>query len=188
MIRINLLPIRAAQKKQKLRAQISILILCIVLVCIACAGVYIQKKTAISDKRNEIAQVNQQNQMLMKKIGQVKDFEKKKADLEQKLSVLNGLKENKSGPVHLMDELSAALPDRLWVTKFAEKGGSIDIDGIADSENTVADFMELLEASPYYRGVQLAVTEQAEIADMKVQKFSLKCTQEKPAVEQKQDI
>ena len=98
MIRINLLPIRAAQKKQKLRAQISVLILCIVLVCIACAGVYVQKRAAISGKRNEIALINQQNQLLMKKIGQVKDFEKKKADLEQKLSVLNGLKENKSGP------------------------------------------------------------------------------------------
>jgi type IV pilus assembly protein PilN len=188
MIRINLLPVRAAQKKQKLRTQISILVLCLVLASIACAGLYIQKMTAINGVKEDIARIDQQNKQLKKKIGQVKDFEKKKADLEKKLAVLTKLKENKSGPVHLLDELSNALPERLWITNFTEKGGSISISGIADSENTVAVFMETLEASPYYRGIQLAVTEQTKIADMKMQKFSLKCSAEKPAADRKQDI
>ena len=180
MIRINLLPVRAAQKKEKLRAQISIFVLCIILACIGCGGLYVQKMTAIAAVEDEIADLNTQNNDLKKKIGQVKDFEKKKADLEQKLAILKTLKDGKSGPVHLLDELSTALPDNVWLTKFSEKNGNISISGIADNEETVAAFMKNLDSSPYYRDIELSVTEQTKIGDNKMQKFSLNCNVETP--------
>ncbi len=167
MIRINLLPVRAAQKKEKIRSQLSILILCLILVFLGCGALYAQKMSEISQTENEIVEINQKNNALRKKIGQVRDFEKKKADLEQKLKVLGSLKENKSGPVHLLDELSAALPDKLWLTKFQESGGTISLSGVADSENTVANFMRKLDASPYYQNIELTVTEQKKVGDNK---------------------
>ena len=183
MIRINLLPVRAAQKKEKLRSQVSIFFLCIVLVCIACGSLYVQKMTAINSVKDEIATINQKNNALKKKIGQVKDFEKKKADLEQKLAVLQTLKNGKSGPVHLLDELSAALPEKLWLTKFSEKAGRISLAGVADNEHTVAIFMKNLDASPYYMNIELSVTEQTKAGERKMQKFTLNCSVEAPPSE-----
>lgn len=180
MIRINLLPVRAAQKKEKLRAQLSILILCILLAAVGCGALYIQKNRAIRNVKDEIATINEKNRQLSKQIGQVRDFEKRKAELEKKLAVLQTLKENKSGPVHLLDELSSALPDKLWLTKFSERNGSIDLSGIADSENTVADFMERLDASSYYQGIDLQVTQQSNVRDQKMQSFNLKGRVERP--------
>lgn len=180
MIRINLLPVRAAQKKEKLRSQISIFILCMILVCIACGSLYVQKTIAINNVKDEIAQINQKNRALTKKIGQVRDFEKKKADLKKKLDVLKALKDGKSGPVHLLDELSTALPDKLWLTKFSEKGGKIKLSGVADNENTVAAFMRNLDASPYYKNIELSVTEQTKVGERKMQKFTLNCSVETP--------
>jgi type IV pilus assembly protein PilN len=181
MIRINLLPVRAAQKREKIRSQLSIFLLCLILVFIACGALYAQKMTAINSTKNEIAEIDKQNKALQKKIGQVKDFEKKKADLEQKLNVLNSLKAGKTGPVHLLDELSSSLPEKLWLTKFSEKGGSITISGIADSENTVADFMNSLDASPYYQNIELGVTEQTMVGENKMQKFTLSCKVQMPS-------
>ena len=183
MIRINLLPVRAAQKKEKLRSQLSIFFLCIVLVFIGCGALYVQKMTAVNSVNDEIAVINQKNKDLRKKIGQVKDFEKKKAELEQKLVVLQTLKAGKSGPVHLLDELSAALPEKLWLTKFSEKGGRINLAGVADSENTVAVFMRNLESSLYYENIELSVTEQTKAGDRKMQKFTLNCGVEAPPAE-----
>ena len=180
MIRINLLPVRAAQKKEKLRSQLSIFFLCIVLACIGCGALYFQKMTAINGVQDEIATINQQNNKLRKKIGQVKDFEKKKVDLEKKLAILKKLKAGKSGPVHLLDELSTSLPDKLWLTKFKEKGGTINLSGVADNENSVAVFMRNLDDSPYYKNVELAVTEQTKAGDRKMQKFTLNCSVETP--------
>ncbi len=183
MIRINLLPIRAAQKKEKLRSQLSIFSLCIVLVCIACGSLYVQKMTAINSVKDEIAAIEQKSKALRKKIGQVRDFEEKKADLEKKLDVLQTLKQKKSGPVHLLDELSAALPEKLWLTKFTEKGGKIGLAGVADSENTVAAFMRNLDASLYYKDIELSVTEQTKSDDRKMQKFTMNCSVEAPPSE-----
>ncbi len=183
MIRINLLPVRAAQKKEKLRSQLSIFSLCMILVLIACGSLYVQKMTSINDVKEEIATIDQKNKDLRKKIGQVKDFENKKNDLEKKLSVLQKLKEGKSGPVHLLDELSTALPEKLWLTKFSEKSGSVALSGVADSENTVAVFMRSLETSQYYKDIQLSVTEQTKSGDRKMQKFTLNCSVETPSSE-----
>lgn len=180
MIRINLLPVRAAQKKERLRSLVSIFLLCIVMVFIGCGALYVQKSSAIGDVEDEITVIDKKNKDLRKQIGQVKDFEKKKKDLEQKLAVLDKLKAGKSGPVHLLDELSAALPDRLWLTKFSENGGTVKISGIADSEKTVAVFMRNLDSSPYYKGIELSVTEQTTTGKNKMQKFTMNCSVETP--------
>jgi type IV pilus assembly protein PilN len=175
MIRINLLPVRAALKKEKLHSQLSILILCIILVCIGCGALYVQQKITNNNIKDEIVAIEQKNKELKNKIGQVKDYEKKKVDLEQKLGILKTLKDGKSGPVHLLDELSAALPEKIWLTKFSEKNGSIKLVGVADSEKTVAVFMRSLDISSYYKNIELSVTEQTKVGDRKMQKFALNC-------------
>lgn len=181
MIRVNLLPVRAAQRKERVRSQLSILFLCVLLVCLACGALYAQKRSAIKTVEAEIADIDRKNKQLRKKIGQVRDFEQKQAELEQKLAVLNDLSAGKSGPVKLLDQLSSALPEKLWLTKFSEKSGSVELAGIADTEKRVADFMEFLDASPYYQDIELQVTQQSKVGDMKMQKFTLRGKVQKPS-------
>jgi len=184
MIRINLLPIRAAQKKEKLRSQLSVLFLCLILVCAVCGALYVQQMFAIDDLKDEIAIINKKNADLKKTLGEVANYEKKKKDLEKKLTVLNRLEEGRSGPVRLLDELSNALPtlpDKVWLTEFSESGASINMKGVGDNERTVARFMQNLEASPYYKNIELTVTEQASVGGIKMQKFTLRCQKETPA-------
>jgi len=181
MIRINLLPVRAAQKKEKLRSQLSILFLCLILVFAGCGALYVTKMFALDNLKQELADIDRQNTALKKKLGEIANYEKKKKALEQKLKVLADLKAGKAGPVHLLDELSRALPDKVWLTQFTEKAGKIDLAGVGDTEQTVAAFMNNLEKSPYYKGVELSVTEQTTVGGVKMQKFTLKCRTEKPS-------
>lgn len=184
MIKINLLPVRAAQKKEKLRSQLSVLFLCIILVGAGCGALYVQQMFAIDGLKEDIANINRKNADLKKTLGEVANYEKKKKDLEQKLAVLNQLEEGRSGPVRLLDELSnalPALPAKVWLTQFSESGGTIDMQGYGDNEGTVARFMQNLEASAYYKNIELGVTEQASVGGMKMQKFTLRCQKETPA-------
>ncbi|MFO7577691.1 MAG: PilN domain-containing protein [Pelovirga sp.] len=174
MIRINLLPIRAAQRKQKMRSQLSVFVLILVLAVAVCGGLYIQQQRTNDNLQAEIADINRRNAELQARIGEVRDIEKKKADLEQKLTVLGKLKSDKTGPVRLLDDLSNALPDELWLTSYAEQNGSIDLAGVADTEQRVALFMQQLEASGHYSNVELSVTEQTTVGNRKMQRFSLK--------------
>ncbi len=180
MIRINLLPIRAAQRKEKLRSQVSILLLCLVLAALGCGALFFQQDQANKQILQEIAALESENNALKKQIGEVRDIEKRKAELNQKLDILNNLKDGKTGPVRSLDELSLSLPDKLWLTSFSEGGGRVQIAGFGASENIVAEFMRNLGNSPYYKNVELGITEQATLGGVKMQKFSLSCQADKP--------
>lgn len=175
MIRINLLPVKAAQKKVQLRNQLIVAGVTILLVVIGCFAVYTSVQSDIADVKQQIKKNNAEINKLKEKIGEVNKFKKLQEELKNKLDVLAALKEAKSGPVHLMDDLIEALPNKLWVTEFKDKGGSISLLGVGLSEEDVARFMTNLEKSPYYQNVTLKVTKQKVSSGLKLQDFDLSC-------------
>ncbi|MCA1797675.1 MAG: PilN domain-containing protein [Geobacteraceae bacterium] len=95
---------------------------------------------------------------------------------------MDELRASKSGPVHLMDELIKALPGKLWITSFTEKGGSVQISGVGLTENDVATFMTNLERSAYYSGVELKVTKQKVQDGLRLQNFDISCRAQNPVM------
>ena len=180
MIRINLLPVRAAQKKEMIRAQMSILVLSLLAVSVACGAEYFRMMSKIDSKKAEISAVESQINQLKKEIGEVSRYKKLQADLKKKLEILQVLKDGRSGPVHLLDELNHALPDKLWLTDYSVSGDGVNIAGIAVDENVVANFMERLGASSYYGDVELKGISQLVMNNVKLQKFTLNCKATQP--------
>jgi type IV pilus assembly protein PilN len=75
----------------------------------------------------------------------VQDFENKKAQLQKKVDLINARKANQRGPVRLMDEVSNALPDLLWIERMELVGNQITLDGKALNPPAVANFFENLK-------------------------------------------
>ncbi len=184
MIRINLLPVKAAQKKEKLRGQLIVVFLVLVVTVALCGSVYMYFLNRVQDAQAEIDQKRFEISKLMKTIGEVNQFKKRQEELRAKLDVLDKLQAARSGPVHLLDELFKAMPEKLWLTAFSESGGTAKIEGIGINEETVALFMRSLEASDYYGNVELQVTQLILQEGNKFQKFSLVCktTTKKPDI------
>lgn len=180
MIRINLLPVRAAQKKEKLRGQVTVFILSLILVIAACGGIYMNQLLRTDAVRDEISKNRQEIDRLKKTIGEVAQFKKMQQELRGKLDVLEKIKQGKKGPVHLLDELSSAIPEKVWIDSFKESDGSVSITGGGLNEEVVAEFLRNLEQSSYYQGVELQVIEQDNKGALKAQKFSLTCRVETP--------
>lgn len=180
MIRINLLPVRAAQKKARMQGQLILLVLSLVFVCLICGGLYTSVAVKISAEKKEIAEIDKEIMRLRKTLGEVAQFKKLQKEFQGKLDVLAKLKEKKTGPVHLLDELSRVLPEKLWLSTVKESGGGVSIKGVGLNEETVARFLRDLEASPYYQQVELKVTEQTKQGSLKLQKFDIFCQAETP--------
>ena len=176
MIRINLLPVRAAQKKERLRSQIVILVLTVVFVVIVCVVADLSISSKIESVQADIQRKNAEIAQLKKVIGEVDRYKNLKATLQSKLDVLDQLKANRSGPVRLLDELSIAIPDKVWIDSFKEDGaGNISITGTGMNEETVADFLQRLESSPYYQGIELVVIQKKIIAGRETESFAINC-------------
>ena len=173
MIRINLLPVKAAQKKEKLRGQLFVCFLVLLVAVALCGSVYMHFLNKIQDAQADIDQKRFEISKLMKTIGEVNQFKKRQQELRAKLDVLEQLQTARSGPVHLLDELYKALPEKLWLTNFSESNGTAKIEGVGTNEETVALFMRNLEASEYFSNVELQVIQQNLQDGNKFQKFSL---------------
>ena len=178
MIRINLLPVRAAQKKERLRSQLTILILSVIGTFAVCVLVWVSLSGKVDDVQAEIRAKNAEIARLKKTIGEVDQFKKLQTELRGKLDILAKLKSNRSGPVRLLDELSKLIPEKVWITAFTESSGAISITGAGLTEESVADFMRELEGSAYYSNVELDVLEQKKSDGRDVQSFKIRCTVE----------
>jgi len=95
------------------------------------------------EEKNRLAQ--QEVTRLEAVLKEVADFEDKKAKLQKKVDLINSLKASQRGPVRLMDEVSNALPDLLWLDRMELKGNQISIDGKALNPPAVANFFTNLK-------------------------------------------
>ena len=166
MIKINLLPARAAKKKENIRQQISIAILSFVFALIAWGWYQFVLVNKVSRANEEIVSINKKMKAMKVQADELKKFKEKKDVFEKKFNIIKSLREGKSGPVHLLDDLSRGIPGFLWLTSFAqkekEKAGEMEIKGKAFSNEAIAQFMENLEKSPYFANVNLQVSQQTE--------------------------
>lgn len=98
----------------------------------------------------EIVKARLEADRLKSIIEEVKEYEDKKASLEAKIQLINALKTNQKGPVRLMDEISKALPDLVWLTLLDVSGNTITMRGKTLSPNAVATYLENLKKSPFF--------------------------------------
>jgi type IV pilus assembly protein PilN len=107
----------------------------------------LQKRRNLDD---EIGKARIEAERLRSIIEEVKGYETKKASLEEKIELINKLKTNQKGPVRLMDEISRALPDLVWLTNVDAVGDAITMRGKTLSPNAVATYLENLKKSPFF--------------------------------------
>jgi type IV pilus assembly protein PilN len=99
----------------------------------------------------EIARSEVETQSLRSVLAQVQKFEASKAQLQQRVSLIEQLRRGQASPVHILDEVSKAVPDRLWLIDLVQKGDDISITGMTTSLTGVSDFVAGLESSAWFK-------------------------------------
>lgn len=110
-------------------------------------------------------------------MAQVRQFEASKAALQQRVTLIEQLRRGQSGPVHVIDELSKALPEFLWLTELTQKGDEFTISGMTTSLTGVSDFIANLGVSAWFKPPIELVDSQidtAQKASEPIIKFSIK--------------
>jgi len=156
MIRINLLAAERAQVKKKLPFQAGqklivagSLILVVALLSIGWRYWSLGRQSTQLDA--DIASAQLERTRLQSIIQKVQDFEARKAQLSQRVVLIEGLRREQKGPVHMLDEISKALPPMVWLTELKQVVGDVVIDGTSTTQTGVSDFVNNLEASGYFK-------------------------------------
>jgi type IV pilus assembly protein PilN len=170
MIRINLL----GEKKDKTAIYVLQLLLygfCVLVTLGACFELHQSRVSEIESLQKRRTFLESQATRLREKTKAVDALEKNKKLLAEKLVTIARLKAKKQGPVRVLDDLTATIPDRAWLTAVSQKGDEIEFRGIAMDNQTVSLFMESLEKSKYFHSVDLRVSKQYVKDKVKMQQF-----------------
>lgn len=175
MIKINLLPYRTSKKKETATQQIILMGMVLAVALVVVVMVYTVTLGKIRTTKTEITRLENELQVLKKKIGEIDNLKKLQADVRKKLDILGQLRKEKTGPATRLARLSDIVPERMWFTKYAETGTNVNISGVAYNEELIADFMRKMQSSPEFINVELQTSEQLELNGLKLKKFDLSC-------------
>lgn len=186
MIRINLLPFRAARKKENIRRQVSIIFLSFFLVVIVLVYYHISLgnkilslKANIETTKKEVAEYEKIN----KEIALLKN---KLEVLKKKTSVIESLEKNRFEPVRLLDTMSLkVIAKRMWFKSFKSSAKSVEINGLALDNKTVADFMTRLQGSELFSAVRLKTIKKIKLKDSDLKSFQISCVRKAVTVQKK---
>jgi len=176
MIRINLLPYRAAKKKENIRRQVSIFFLSIVVILLLVFWHNSYLGGRIESINKEIANTREQVAKYKKINDEIAEIKKKLAVLDRKIDVISSLEADRKVPVENLDGLYELLVEkRMWYTTIEESSNSFKLSGIAIDNQTVADFMTRIEKSDSFENVRLATIKQYKMQknDLKLKEFDI---------------
>lgn len=155
MIRINLLPLKETQRAVGQRQQVSVALLSLSVALLIMVVPFVVQGRKLSRLDDRIATLRQEIIQLNEQTREVHDLDKKKKELASKLKIIDDLNQKRVGPLHVMEALSAAAPEKLWLVEFKEVRGQANITGLALDNQTIATFLRQLNQSMYFVKVDL---------------------------------
>ncbi len=167
MARINLLPHRAARRKQREREfyiQLGVAAAAAI-VFVLLWGLWMGERIDNQNERNSLLQ----NEIthVDARIAKIKDLETVRDHLLARKQIIEQLQADRSQMVHLFDELVKSTPASVRLTGVKQDGASMALDGVAQSNASVAEYMKNIEASPWLGHTELRKTEKgAEVTRM----------------------
>jgi len=166
MIRINLLPFRAARRKENVRRQISMFLLFLILITVGLFACNIYFAGKVEDLTQKVNNTRIAINAKKKQAAEVDRIEKQLKILAKKTEVILNLALSRKEAVLLLDTMTKmVIEKRMWFTSLEEKVSVLDIRGIALDNKTVADFMTRLEKTEIFQHVKLKSTKKKKIGD-----------------------
>ena len=185
MIRINLLPVKAAKKREAGQRQLLVLVVGLVGLVVVLGVFHTVEAGSLDDIRRRTAGLQTDIDKLKEEVGDIAQQKAQKQELIDQDRAIVALRAGQTGPVWVMHELSRLLstggqptmdakkyeetvrrdpaaaynptwdPRRLALTAYVESKGSVKIDAVASDNADVAEFLKRLTLSQYFQDVRL---------------------------------
>jgi type IV pilus assembly protein PilN len=117
-------------------------------------GNVLDKMTNNQNFRNNF--IEQQTALLDQQIEQIKNIKKNKEAIEQRMALIEQLESSRNAVPIVLDELVRLVPHGLSFRSFSRQGNLIEILGVSESNNRLADFMRQLQDSTVFSSGELS--------------------------------
>lgn len=177
MIKINLLPTKKVRKaftiKIGLKPDLTLIIAAVIAIFVLEGFTWYWLSSSISSLTGEKQTIEKRLQEIKEKVKEVENYERDKKIYKEKIAIIQNLKKSQKGPVHVLDEISRRLPDRVWLISLKETGGDMSITGSGMTNDDIVKYVNNLKASKFFKNVQLIESRQVVDSGVPIYSFSL---------------
>lgn len=179
MARINLLPWREARRQQRQRDFVSALIAAVVITLLAGIAVQMQFSHMIENQQQRNDYLTAEIRKLDEIIKEIERLDALKQDLLARMNIIQTLQESRPEIVRLFDELVDAMPEGVFLVDIKQKGGTITVEGRAQSNARVSALMRNIEDSAWIGSPQLLLIENKDQTGTGLSHFRLSFKQQR---------
>lgn len=144
MILINLLPHREAARKRRREGFQATMVASAIVGLLIAGLIYWVLQTLIADQQAKNGVLKAEIQVLEGQIKEIATIEEEIAALRARQKAVEDLQADRNLPVHLLTELVKQLPDGVYVTSLKQTNQSIEIKGVAQSNERISEMLRNL--------------------------------------------
>jgi len=181
MARINLLPWREEQRKERLKKFQTVTVLASFLMLAIILLVHVRMSGLIDYQQSRNDFLVQQNKVLETRIKEIENLEKEKSNLLARMNIIQQLQSSRPQVVHVFDEMVSTMPNGVYLTGIKNSGPRITLDGFAQSNARVSSYMRKVDDADWLSDPRLDVINTENIKGQRISKFTLVVKQTTPA-------
>jgi len=159
MPRINLLPWRAEERKERRKnfAIASLVAIVLGALIMWLVNIGIQGRIDHQNARNQ--RLQQEIAVLDEQIKEIRNLQVRKERLLARMSAIDNLQQARPEVVFLFDQVLRIMPEGVYLTEFTQNGRNLLFKGVAESSTRVSALMRNIAASPTLADPRLQVVQ-----------------------------
>jgi type IV pilus assembly protein PilN len=159
MPRINLLPWREAQRKDRKLAFLVALGVAALAAGVTAFAAYLLYGSMIEAQERRNTSLRAAIKTLDKEIEEINSLESAKQKFIARMEIIEKLQRSRPEIVHVFDEIVRTLPEGVYLTSVKQNGMRLKFEGVAQSSTRVSSFMRNLDGSQWLRTPELEVVQ-----------------------------
>ena len=159
MPRINLLPWREAQRKERKLAFLVALGIAALAAGVTAFAAYLMYGSMIEAQQRRNNNLRAAIRTLDHEIEEINNLESAKQKFIARMEIIEKLQRSRPEIVHVFDEIVHTLPEGVYLTSVKQSGMRLKFEGIAQSSTRVSSFMRNIDGSQWLRNPELEVVQ-----------------------------
>lgn len=138
----------------------------LVVILLVVIGLFVYESINIPKLRSQLEQENMKLQQLTEynnkaalAVAEIKKQQEYKNLIERQIASLDGLSKVRLKYIRVLDLIQANLPEKLWFTSLKTKDNTLDVSGLAFSEDEITNFLNVMGKSIYFSDVSMLSSE-----------------------------
>jgi len=178
--RINLLPWREELRQEQKKQFLMMVVMTFILSAAIVGLIHFQMQAKIDYQLRRNAFLGEEIKRLDKEIEEIKELQKVRRSLVERMEVIQDLQASRPSIVHLFSEIVSTVPNGVYLKSLTQTGGNLVINGQAESNARVSTYMRNLSASEWLKEPNLSVIEIEDRTVNRVSTFTLTVKQTSP--------